>query len=228
MQRYQLLLPHPQFTTITSDFSGTGASTYHALQLTLERRFANGFSLLTNYTHSKMIDNFGDYLDFFSGLTYQDYTCPGCDRSISSQDLTDVLRVAGVYQLPFGRGRAYLTSGPLAALLGGWNVGSFFSNDSGSPVRVALQTSASTSNVFGGGTPRPNATGTPVAVPGGRHVVHQVGLAASYFNTAAFATPAPYSFGSASRYQSGIRVPGVVDVDVLLGEADTAPRALYS
>lgn len=216
VQRYQLLLPHPQFTTITSDFSSTGASTYHALQLTLERRFSNGFSLLTNYTRSKMIDNIGDYLDFFSGLTYQDYTCPGCDRSVSSQDLTNVLRVAGVYQLPLGSGRAHLTRGPLSAVLGGWNVGSFFSNDSGSPVRVGLQSSASTTNVFGGGTPRPNATGASVAVPGGRHLVHQVGLAATYFNPAAFATSAPFTYGTASRYQSGIRLPGVVDVDVLL------------
>ena len=216
VQRYQLLLPHPQFTSITSSFSNAGSSTYHALQLTLERRFSNGFSLLTNYTHSKMIDNVGDYLDFLGGLTFQDYTCPGCDRSVSSQDLSDVLRVAGVYQLPAGKGRAYLTKGPLAALAGGWNVGSFFSYDSGLPVRVGLQSSASTSNVFGGGAPRPNATGAAVEVPGGRHVVHQAGVATPYFNAAAFATPAPYSFGTASRYQSGIRVPGTLNFDVLL------------
>jgi Carboxypeptidase regulatory-like domain len=216
---YQLLLPHPQFTTVNADYLSDATSNYNAFQLTLERRFAQGLSLLFNYTHSKTMDDVGNYLDFYSGAEYQDNYCPKCDWSASEQDLRDVMRLAVEYQLPFGRGQAYLQHGPLADMIGDWSLGSFFTFDNGLPQAITEATStsstANTPNIFGGGHIRPDVTETSTGVPGGRNLVHNATVTSEYFNPAAFVAAAPYSFGDASRYQSTVRLPGTVDLDTL-------------
>ncbi len=218
---YQLLLPHPQFTTVNSIYSSGAASNYNALQATLEHRFSDGLSLLFNYTHSKSMDDTGNQLDFVQALgAYQDNYCPSCDWSVSAQDLRDVLRLAVQYQLPFGRGKAYLQHGPLAYALGNWSLGGFFTYDNGLPQTITESTStsstANTPNIFGGGKVRPNVTGVSTAVPGGRKIVHNAKTISQFFNGAAFTVAAPYSFGNAARYQSSIRLPGTENLDSLL------------
>lgn len=216
---FQLLLPHPQFTTVNADYLSDAGSNYNAFQLTLEHRFAQGLSLLFNYTHSKTMDDVGNYLDFYGGAAYQDNYCPKCDWSASEQDLRDVMRLAVEDQLPFGRGQAYLQHGPLAYVLGNWSLGGFFTYDNGLPQTITEATStsstANTPNIFGGGHIRPNVTGISTAVPGGRKLVHNAKTTSEFFNPAAFAAAAPYSFGDASRYQSSIRLPGTVDLDTM-------------
>jgi hypothetical protein len=206
VQYGQLLRPHPQFLNINGTQIGVGQSSYHALQVSLEHRFADGLSLLTAYTHSKMMDNVGDAL---SGTSFQDNNCPSCDRSISPQDITDVLRVSGEYELPFGPGKPYLKSGPLSRIIGGWALGTLFSYDNGTPIAV---TSPNLSNSFGGGTTmRPNATGVSTAVSGGRQIRNS-GL---YFNPAAFTQTPSFQFGNAPRFLADVRNPGGLNFDML-------------
>lgn len=216
VRAFQLLLPHPQFQAMTADFVGGGASTYHALQLSLEHRFSHGLSMLFAYTHSKMFDNVGDYL---GNVSFQNNYCPACDRSISSQDLPDVIRLSGQYELPFGRGKRWANRGVAAQTIGGWSVGSFFTMDDGAPAQVTSPANSTNStNVFGGGSVlRPNATGVSTAVPGGRKIKigAPAGTVSEYFNPAAFIAPAPYTFGNAPRYNASIRLPGVSNFDML-------------
>jgi hypothetical protein len=80
VQYGQLLRPYPQFLNMTAT-SGIGRSSYNALQLSVEHRFSGGLALLLAYTHSKTIDNVGDY---FLTNQAQDNNCLRCDRSISS------------------------------------------------------------------------------------------------------------------------------------------------
>ncbi|SDF06044.1 carboxypeptidase regulatory-like domain-containing protein [Terriglobus roseus] len=205
VQRGQLLRPHPQFLNMTAT-TGVGASNYNAFQVSLERRFSQGFSLLAAYTFSKMFDNVGDY---FTTAQFQDNNCPSCDRSISSQDLTHVLRISGQYELPMGHGKPFLSHGVMSQVLGGFTVGSFYTFDSGLPVTVS---SPNFCNCFGGGTSmRPTVTGISTAVPGGRKMTN----GSLYFNPTAFTTTAPYTFGNAPRYLAGVRAPGTNNFDML-------------
>jgi hypothetical protein len=138
VQYGQLLRPHPQFLNVTSLASPVGQSTYHALQLSVEHRFSNSLALLFSYTHSKMIDNVGDYSTylFAAGGQPQNNNCVRCDRSISLQDLPHVIRLSGQYVLPFGRNRRFANNGWLSQVAGGLTVGSFFTYDDGLPVAV--------------------------------------------------------------------------------------------
>jgi hypothetical protein len=186
--------------------TGVGQSSYQALQLSVEHRFSQGLALLFTYTHSKMMDNVGDY---FVTAQFQDNNCPSCDRSISQQDLPNVIRLSGQYELPFGHGKPMVNQGWMSQVVGGFTVGAFFTYDDGAPVAVS---SPNFSNSFGGGTSmRPDVTGISTKVPGGRQI-RNGGL---YFNPAAF-TPTPsFQFGNAPRYLADVRSPGTKNFDML-------------
>lgn len=206
VQYGQLLRPYPEFLNMTATAS-IGQSTYESLQLSIEHRFQNGLALLFDYTHSKMIDDTGDY---FTPNQPQDNNCVSCERSISSQDLPNVIRLSGQYELPLGRGKPFASSGWVSQMIGGFTLGSFFTYDDGLPVAVA---SPNFSNSFGGGTGmRPDATGLSTDVPGGPQMVNG-GL---YFNPAAFVATPSYQFGNASRYIDSIRAPGTFNWDMLV------------
>lgn len=214
VQRGQLLRPHPQFLNMMAT-AGVGASSYHALQLSVEHRFSQGLALLAAYTFSKMLDNVGDY---FTTAQFQDNNCPSCDRSISSQDLTHVLRISGQYELPIGHGKPFLHDGFVSQMLGGFTVGTFYTYDSGLPVTLS---SPNFCNCFGGGTSmRPTVTGLSTVVPGGRQI-RNGGL---YFNPAAFTTTAPYQFGNAPRYLADVRAPGTNNFDMLVSRRFQLPE----
>jgi hypothetical protein len=46
IQGYQLLLPYPQFTAVGTDVRMIANSTYHALQISAEKRYTNGLQFL--------------------------------------------------------------------------------------------------------------------------------------------------------------------------------------
>lgn len=176
------------------------------MQLSVEHRFSQGLALLFTYTHSKMMDDVGDY---FVTAQAQDNNCIPCERSISQQDLPNVIRLSGQYELPFGHGKAIANHGWVSQAAGGFTVGAFFTYDNGAPVAVS---SPNFSNSFGGGTSmRPNVTGLSTAVPGGRTMKNS----SLYFNPAAFSPTPSFQFGNAPRYLADVRAPGTKNFDML-------------
>jgi len=227
VRAFQLELPHPQFQTMTASGVGAGHSDYNALQLTVEHRFSQGLAVLFAYTHSRMLDNVGDY---FYSAGFQDNYCPSCDRSISQQDLPDVIRLSAQYELPFGHGKPFANHGALAETAGGWSLGSFFTYDDGAPVQVTSPANSTNSvNVFGGGTTiRPDVTGVSTSVPGGRHITigGPVGTLSEYFNPAAFTATPAFTFGNARRYLDSVRLPGTLNFDMLAEKQIPLPERL--
>jgi hypothetical protein len=167
-----------------------------------------------------MLDNVADFFSFLSGGGFQDNYCPSCDRSISAQDLRNVLRASGQYELPFGKDKPFVNKGALTQVAGGWSVGSFFTFDDGLPVQVTSPANPVNSvNVFGASsTIRPMVVpGVSTAVPGGRHIAigGPAGTVSEYFNPGAFSATPAYTFGTAARYQDSIRLPGNLNFDML-------------
>lgn len=123
--RSQLLRPFPQFTGVAMrDFQGY--SWYHSLQVRSERRFNNGFTTLVAYTWAKTMEaaqylNAGDYFPH---------------RVISPIDRTHSFTLTGIYELPFGKGRAIGSSagGVTNRLIGGWQLGAVWLVNSGEPL----------------------------------------------------------------------------------------------
>jgi hypothetical protein len=207
VQAGQLLRPYPQFLNVTSALEGVGRSSYHAIQLTVDRRFSNGLGTVFAYTHSRMRDNVGEagvWVGDASG--FQNNHCFECDWSLSLQDVPDVVRWSFRYDVPFTvRSRA------LAGVLGGWAIAGFYTWDNGTPVRL---TSPNDSNSFGGGTNmRPNVVAGVSPAIENRGPLTDGSL---YFNPAAFERTPPFTFGNAPRTIPGVRNPGTNNLDMLI------------
>ncbi|MBL8229038.1 MAG: TonB-dependent receptor [Bryobacterales bacterium] len=207
IQRGQLLRPFPQFTSLAGSQVPSGHSTYHAMQLRVERRFSSGLAILFAYTKSKLIDNVGDFGGFLGPGGFTNNNCFSCDRSLSLQDVPDVLRLSYRYDLPLGRGRRYLRGGVASHVIGGWSVAGFVTADNGTPISVS---GPNDSNSFGGGQ-RPDATGQKARIDSRSYVDGAV-----YFNAAAFSRAPQFTFGTASRTVPDARVPGMVNWDLLV------------
>jgi len=178
-----------------------GRTYYNSLQVKVDRRFDNGLYGLVSYTWSKAMDNGSD--GFYSGNAQNFYNL-AAEHGVSNSDRTHMLRVSGVYELPLGTGKRWLSKGPAAYVLGNWQFNTINSLTSGTP--IVLSVAGDVANV--GNTvktyARPNVTGDPkISNP----------TMDRWFNTTAFTVPVA-SFGNAGR--GLIRNPGFVNSDMSL------------
>jgi outer membrane receptor protein involved in Fe transport len=212
VQRSQLLRPYPQFTGVTAGNASYGASTYHALQAKLERRFAHGFSMLISYTFSKLLDDIASTTtgfpgETFSGGGYQDNWNRKKERAPAQFDSPHYLAINSVYELPIGRGKRYAPRNALLdGVIGGWQLNGIATFQSGVPLQVVV--ASNTLNNYGGAQ-RPNWSGVAASLSG--PVSQRLN---NYFDTSQFTLPAPYTYGNAARLLSGLRAPGLANLDL--------------
>ncbi len=211
VQAFQLELPYPQFTGVTTDEPPVAYSIYQGVQVTLEKRYSNGLQLSANYTFSKSIDDSSIYdgnVAWLAGTTSgiygpQDPNKPWLDKSLSTFDIPQIFKLNYTYDLPVGRGRPFLNDmpRPLELLIGGWKTAGVWTIHDGFP--LAFITSNGGTPIPTYGQQRPDLTGTPKRTGGsdGNWVYN-------YFaNPDVFQIPAAYTLGNAARTLSSIRSP---------------------
>ena len=138
----QALRPYPQYNSIDTASGGgdhAGHSTYHAGIIRLEKRYSSGLQFQTSYVFSKILtdaDSYWQAADFSRGA---DHFNRGLEKSIGAYDVTHNFKVGLVYELPFGKGKRFLSHGVGAAVLGNWRVSDIQFYSSGQP--IALSTS---------------------------------------------------------------------------------------
>ena len=180
-----------------------GDASYNSLQVHAEKRTTGGLNFGVSYTYSKYLADYGNANG--GGINdIQDSTCLRCNYGPTSDDLRHNLVVNEVYELPFGPKRHFLNHGIVSHIAGPWSVSSVWSLHSGSPFTVFYSTNVSNSS--GGGTQRPNRIGTGRLASG--QSINR------WFDTAAFAAPAQFTFGNSG---TGILTgPGYFNVDLTL------------
>jgi hypothetical protein len=175
---------YPNFGSVTLVEPGD-TSSYNALQLTVERRFRAGFSVLGNYTFSKSVDT--SSYNKQTGQTVTDPFDRMFDRGLSDFDHTHVASISGLWALP-GK-----FSNPFARMaFGGWNLSGIVTLRSGFVNTVYSDVDNSLSGV---GSDRPDLIGNPY-LPQGRSRGQKV---AEWLNPAAFAPNALGTFGNLGR-----------------------------
>jgi hypothetical protein len=190
-----------------------GNNYYDALQSKLTRRLGGNSVVGLVYTWSKTID-FEDDEEINSILRPYPAYLP-YNRAVAGFDRTNNFEAYTVYELPFGRGRHWLTSGIASALAGGWRLGGVASALSGMPFTVT--DSNATALNAPGNTQTPNIVGQieilkgrPTAIPG-----NCSNDSCKYFNVEAFQhVSTPGVLGDAGR--DIIRGPGFFDLDASL------------
>jgi carboxypeptidase family protein/TonB-dependent receptor-like protein len=214
-------------------------SSYNGLEGKLDHRFSNGLSSLVSYTWSKSIDEGSGYFGVENSLagggsTVQSFYNLRSARGPSGYDITHFFSWANVYELPFGRGKRFLSSGPLSWLLGNWESDSILQARSGIPYNLQatgdianLQGSAPSIGTYG----RPNLIADPFTagpvlanpdpachftvsqkMPNGKFgsAPDSVLNKTNYFNPCAFTQPSA-SFGNLGR--NAFRSPAVWNMD---------------
>ena len=200
----QLLVPHPQFTGISTEPGLIANSSYNGLQLLAEKRYSNGLQFLVTYTWSKSIDdssNADDNVTWLGSFTsLQDPNKPGLERSLSTFDIPHVIQFSYTYDLPFGRNRALLGNMPrwADAIIGGWKTNGIWRIADGRPLAFTL---ADGNAIPTYGAVRPNINGTPKRNHGSDWVDN-------YFaDTSIFSRPDDFTLGNAPRALGSIRSP---------------------
>lgn len=164
------------------------SSNYQSLQVQLNRRFTNGLASTSAFTWGKGL---GYQSSDDGGLTFwldqrRNYAPNDYDHRLNFEQ-------SFTYELPFGRGKRWLSSGVTSTVLGGWKLSGIISVISGAPFTV--QANGGTIN-----TPGQQQTANLVRP---FHVVHGIGSGNNWFDPASFAQPAgctgnpcPIAYGS--------------------------------
>jgi hypothetical protein len=203
----QAFRPYPQFLTITGS-TNNGDANYNSLQVTFQRRLTNNFSIASSYVWSHFLDDFDSSAWGSRGgtQTYQIASDPHANYGASNFDVRNAFKGDAIFLLPFGIGKAFLNKNKfLDEAIGGWQVASNYVLQTGNP--VTLTVNGANNSFAQSGTWYPNQVGDPRAAP--RNLT-------KWFNTAAFASPAPGTFGT--NHRNNIYGPGQIIFDLSAGK----------
>ncbi|MDE0624945.1 MAG: TonB-dependent receptor [Bryobacterales bacterium] len=184
----------PQFANVTTN-PAIGGANYQGLEAKFERRFSGGFSVLSGYTWSKnLAKQLGQRTSYW-------HLAP--EKTVSRQHLPQRVFFAGVWDLPFGKGRRFATQGPLASLIGGWQISPIFEAQRGLPLSPSV--AGNPANTTGGQRPNRIADGN---LPRAQRTPQR------WFDVGAFEVPERFTFGNSAAWI--IEGPGLVNLDMMV------------
>jgi hypothetical protein len=188
-----------------------GVSSYNALLLDVTHRFSGGLNFRGVYTWSKALDD-GDSLNATAagnapGLVMNPFDLRA-DWGPATYDARNVGVISGTYELPFGRGKAFLNGfeGGRNALVGGWTLNSIVTLQDGFPFTPQLSFNPSNN----GDTRNPVRPSLNPAFSG--PVI--LGSPNRYFNPDAFLVPPNGTYGNLAR--DSFTGPDVATLDLSL------------
>jgi len=206
---FQALLPYPQFAGIFDNFDDNGSALYNAMQIQVEKRYSSGLSFLVSYNLSHMMSNTSSgFTSFTSGSINKNNQ--KSEWSVDNNDQPQILNIAATYELPFGKGRKYMSNSNKAvdAVLGGWQISPLLTYASGTPLQVG-------------------APGSPLGNGNRANVIAGVKEQFSYnnvykglpvLNAAAFSAPGVWVLGNEPRYLGSIRNPFQANENIALAK----------
>jgi hypothetical protein len=148
IQRRELLRPFPQFNDILMRQHTAGRNQYHAAIFKLEKRMSNGWGGRLNYTYSRLMDNQYGETNTYSSASSEAQDAYNLDDewSVGLLDVPHKLVFSPIFELPFGEGKRWMTSGVGAAILGDWTISSIIAFESGFPIQ--LRNNNNTTQIF--------------------------------------------------------------------------------
>jgi len=182
------------------DFSGR--SNYNSLQATARRRYRKGLLLNVAYTYSKAMDD----SDTETGTLMPVYLNESRIWGLAGYDQTQVLTLNIVWDVP--KGSKLLPGRASRLVLDNWQISTFATFATGTPVGISYTTSDNADITGGAGD------GARVDVTGNAQLPYGSRTFAEWFNTSVFARPAKGDVGDAAKYVA--RAPGTNDWDTSL------------
>lgn len=206
-------------TRIGTDYDRSGNSTYHGLNIGVQKRFSAGLTFLSSYSFSKSLDDGAPAGNDIFGITFQQTEAR--EKAVSNFDMTHKFRSSFSYELPFGKGKALLASAPgwLNHIVGGYVLAGTFTRQSGWPGVVYLGNSGWWQSRTGG-TGNDGWTIRPDRVAGAAAITstwREDPFRRTYFDPLAFVVPgtqAAPAIGNTPRTLGDARSPVTTTLDV--------------
>jgi hypothetical protein len=243
-------VPYPQYAAVGINSSPDGFNRYNSFQTKFEKRYSKGLSLTAVYSFQKNLVSpnltstigntatpttegrtvgrsayvAGAYSQSGAGqVAVRDPNNRDLDVALAPDDIPHIVNLAATYELPFGKGKQFLTDkGVARAVLGGWKLTQNWNFQSGVPMTINAPY-----NAMGN---RPNLIGNPNQFSGPRSKQDQEN---QWWNPAAFSAPfgtnpailtAPdptvfdswWQFGNMSVRNPAVRAPGFWNTDMSL------------
>jgi hypothetical protein len=256
----QLLRPYPQYTGIGINSNPDGFNRYNAFQAKIEKRYSSGLNLMVAYTNQKNIGtpNTGSIIgntatpttigrtvgraslvagaisggsgNTAGGSGPQNPDNRYADVALTADDIPNILNIAGSYDLPFGKGKPFLSGSRIAdALVGGWTLTNSWNFQNGVPLVINAPCDGLQGEI---GVCRPNLIGNPNQFSGSRSKVDREDQwfnpnafqAAFQTNPAVLTAPDPtiynewWQFGSMGVRNESVRSPGFWNADMSLSK----------
>ena len=211
----QLLRPFPEFQDVLMVRPSIGSGYYNALTLKAERRIdSTGLGFRVSYTFAKALDDYFGDSSFFgqrSGTALDNYNIRR-EYGLSYNDVRNRFVITPMWDLPFGRGKRWATSGIADKLFGGWNLTPLITLQGGLPASV-WQNNNNAGTL--GGIQRPNVVPGVDACSSGSttdrlHHWYNDGLGG---RPAAFTSAPSFTLGNAPRTDA-CRLPPQYNLDV--------------
>jgi hypothetical protein len=208
------------YNTLSTKTGGTqsnGTMMYNSLQAVLQKTMSRGLQYQVSYTYSKcMSDSTGYYGAWSNALSGSAYWQNIYDRKSEwapcYYDATNILSAYAVYDLPFGRGKAFASGANkvVNAVIGGWSVSPIVTFRTGFPMPVSG--ASDESGTFSRG-PRANCNSLP-KITGETPIAGTTGGFQWFTNNGNFTNPGVGSFGTCAVQLGGLRGPHYTDVDL--------------
>jgi hypothetical protein len=214
-------LKYPQFRGITNNFDTNGADRYNALQMSLRKRTGSGLTFLVSYTLSRYFTNTDSGFSTFNfrGL---DPNNPRREWSVGNDDRTHVISIAGVYELPIGRGKKILNNANRIVnnALGGWSFAFVNYYESGTPIQFTSCNGVlnCTPLLYTAGYNRPNIQNSNFNVNWNNYYNNLNGGTTPIFDTSIFSSPGAWTIGNAGFLYNNFRNPWYNEEDFSLGK----------
>ncbi len=187
--------PYPLFGILNGS-TNNAISNFNALETDIRKRLSYNLEFDVNYTWSHFLDDL-DSSGWGSREGFQNYQNafdPSQNYSNANFDVRNAFKGQAIYTLPFGRNQKFLNNNwALDLLAGGWRFSSTWVIQSGSPFGITTGNNNNSNNQSGGYTQFANLVGNPYLSGSTKSRLNQ------YYNLAAFAVPAQYTYGNFRR-----------------------------
>ena len=207
----QALRAYPQYNNLDTSGGGgdhSGHSTYHSGIAKLSKRYGAGLTLESSYVFSKLISD----ADTYGGAGPLDHFNRRLEKSISALDQTHLLKVNYIYELPFGKGKRWLSDGIASAVLGGWRFASVHLYGSGTPLQFCSNVSLP---IFNG---RCSLTVTTNEGWVAQNDNPDWRGSSRYFNPSVFPTQPTGRLGNSARFNEKARTPPQYNENISLAK----------
>ena len=205
---------YPNVTAIAY-YQSVGVGLYNSLQTTFQQHLKHGLFFTANFVWSHAKDD-APYDGGADGPIPQNPLYRAADYADSDNDIRNRLNLYGSYELPFGKGQAFLNNASTFTneLVSGWRFNAIVVAQSGLPFTVTMN---GTSTNTGASTSRVNRVVGAAVYPATRTVP-------LWFNPTAFVAPPAYQYGAEPR--NSLRGPGETNFDMSIEKETPLPREM--